>query len=923
MDKSFAEVLLAGGIPLTDEFPLKIMELIKGCREDAYAIRVPSGNTNKMIYKPFSKQLTPESIKNHISGDGPNIGVYPLKAGSSHTPFLVYDLDDHSGKRRLEVENALIDTTFALKKAGIKFVVFRSGGGKGFHIWILLETPQSAAIVRAYAQDILGIIGYKEGNGGVENKEIEIFPKQDKVSMKGYGNLIAVPLGRNSVPVVIRGDEIVDLPKAEALNILFEYNPPFPAINIPPAEEKKYKNIPLDIAIVQEALSFIPSDDYHIWIKIGLALKSAFPGIEGEEVFIEWSRTSEKFEERTTLYNWEKFSPHSLTIGTIIAIARQYGWKGQTGNSLYFAQDDGMYYRQQTKEGYLPVKLTNFVAHITREIKMDDGESTPVRYVEVDSPSLGRAIIPAKDFQSLSWLLDVFGPKAITYVMNNSKAHVATAIQTLSGEIPVETIYIHTGWRLIDNDMYFLHAGGAIGKNGHREDVTVKLNDSLAPLTLPIPRDIRKAIMASLSLLRMGPAHVTYPLLAAIYRAPLCEFYPATFSLFIEGDSGTFKSAVSGIAQAHFGARYAEGKGFPANWTSTPNAIEHIIFIAKDMVAVIDDFAPNGQSIDIQRLNYAADRVLRGQGNLTGRQRLTQTSTLKPEMHARGLVVSSGEDIPRGKSLRARMLVIPLQKGDISTAILSEMQQYGRDGLLAESMAAYIQWLANKAQTLKNELMQRHGEIRDQNSGNHARTPDNIASLALGLEQFLAFAVDHKVISSDETKNYLSAALTVLQQRAISQEEEIRDEDPVVYFFDLLRSALTSGRAHLLSTAGGEPEIPGACGWQQREIPTSDGPQTMWQPKGDCIGWINKNDLYLAPEAAYTIIQTLARTQGKSIPINRTTLAKRMMERKMLLSSDLDRTTLRIHLVGQRCRVWHIASSKLGIASCHPDDAVL
>ena len=47
----------------------------------------------------------------------------------------------------------------------------------------------------------------------------------------------------------------------------------------------------------------------------------------------------------------------------------------------------------------------------------------------------------------------------------------------------------------------------------------------------------------------------------------------------------------------------------------------------------------------------------------------------RPTYYPRGLIVSTGEDVPSGQSLRARMIVLELAPGDIDTAVLSRIQR--------------------------------------------------------------------------------------------------------------------------------------------------------------------------------------------------------------------------------------------------------
>ena len=87
---------------------------------------------------------------------------------------------------------------------------------------------------------------------------------------------------------------------------------------------------------IRSALKFIPADQYDIWIKVGMALKSLgwdrSDGTSiGFEVWDEWSATCrEKYSLEVLEAKWPTFNVsytgQHVTIGTIFHLARQRGW---------------------------------------------------------------------------------------------------------------------------------------------------------------------------------------------------------------------------------------------------------------------------------------------------------------------------------------------------------------------------------------------------------------------------------------------------------------------------------------------------------------------------------------------------------------------------------------------------------------------
>src|SRR5262249_28446974 len=212
------------------------------------------------------------------------------------------------------------------------------------------------------------------------------------------------------------------------------------------------------------------------------------------------------------------------------------------------------------------------------------------------------------------------------------------------GDVPTRTVYAHLGWREVDGRWVYLHGGGAIGEAGAVEGVEVQLPDALAGYVLPLPpegADLTRAVRASLALFGLAPDRITAPLLAAVYRAVLA---PADYGLHLSGPTGTGKTELAALAQLHWGTGL-DARHLPGSWASTGNALEGLAFAAKDALLVVDDFAPQGSSADVQRYHREADRFLRAQGNRAGRQRMRPDGSLRPAKPPRGLVLRTGDDV--------------------------------------------------------------------------------------------------------------------------------------------------------------------------------------------------------------------------------------------------------------------------------------
>ncbi|MBN2326834.1 MAG: DUF3854 domain-containing protein [Candidatus Omnitrophica bacterium] len=583
----------------------------------------------------------------------------------------------------------------------------------------------------------------------------------------------------------------------------------------------------------------------------------------------------------------------------------------------------GIVYIQQVKGGESSLPLCNFNARIIEEIECDDGLESLLSFLIEGKNSMGmplpRIEIPSDEYAYMNWVTEYWGSRAIIMAGFRIKEHLRTAIQMLSENVKRRTLYMYTGWKRIGGQWMYLHNDGAVGTVGPKMDIHILLDSRMKHYSLPDPppeEEAKEAVRASLQFLDIAPLSVSTPLLAGAYLAPLSEAKPIDFSIFLAGQTGSQKSELSAMIQAHYGPSF-NSRCLPGNWSATANALEKMAFQAKDAVMVVDDFSPTGTKSDIDRLHRDADRLLRAQGNRSGRGRMKIDASLRPEYYPRGLILSSGEDLPKGESLRSRMLILEIRPGEVDLNVLSRMQERARKGILSAAMSGYIQWLAGSMDQLQQELPERQTAWRDRILQNapHARTPDIMASLLVGWEMFMEYAIETGAIDDQERSRLHQQAVETFMQLLHAQKNYLEDEEIHLRFLSLVNAALDGGYAHLADIeTGGEPvESPGSWGWKQ--VSSTDGymDKSVWKPQGRAIGWIEWKDeehsiIYLEPDAAFACLQRLAKEQDKPITISQRTMWKRLKE-KGLMAYDEEthkRNSVRKVVQGRRKNVFPI-----------------
>jgi len=548
--------------------------------------------------------------------------------------------------------------------------------------------------------------------------------------------------------------------------------------------------------------------------------------------------------------------------------------------------------------------LANFIATITHEVRYVDGRSSEtILTIEGVKPNpkeegddakpikLPPIKVGASEFASLSWVLPNWGVQAVIRPGSSIKDDLRTAIQMQSNP-EIETVFKHLGWTEIDGEKAFLHAGGAITKKGNKKDVKVSLPPELSKYNLANCSSLVEGVRATLDLAKLSKADITWPLIVGTI-CPL--FGPVDFAIHLTGRTGSFKSEVMSLFQSHYGEKM-DARNLPGSWASTANALEAQAYLAANSAFVIDDFVPSGTSWQVRAYQTTADKIIRAQGNQSGRARLTDTSNLQATMYPRGIVLSTGEDTPEGHSVRARMLILELAPGDVDTATLTKAQ--ANRCKFTGTIAALAQHIAE----MPPELDGRARQVRDANlTIGHSRTPAMLGRLIAVGEYFIAWAEFSGAIKKAEAAKLNKEMTAAILVAGNKQEQYLEASDPCDLFLAAIRHVLAAGLGHLRTLNGGIPLSPEVLGWTSEN---SLGEIKTFKSKGPIIGWIdwNKGELFIDINTGYNIIRKVA---GAEIATSKQTLFKRLKDSGKLsrVDDNRQRNTVRVAAEGHTRQV--------------------
>ncbi|TWT99789.1 hypothetical protein Pla108_07320 [Botrimarina colliarenosi] len=629
--------------------------------------------------------------------------------------------------------------------------------------------------------------------------------------------------------------------------------------------------------------------------------------------------------------------------------------------------------------------LANFSAEIIEQAThyTDTGKTRLIYSIRVTIGHQTRLCsVSANEFANTDWWTQQIGVQAIVAVGPTKPDHLRAAIQQASSPRFIET-FEKVGWQLRDGKYFWLHAGGVIGPPGphpkatqHTSTSPLDATNSAAgvpigsqgtlgpPFRSQLPKALRRynlPLPDRRSLFASGEADLIckyvlsdpHPSLVVAFGAVLRSVLGVSeLSVMLYGPTGCQKTSLALLAQQCFGAKFGRNS-IPASWNATSNAIEGIASIVCDAVLLIDDFVPTGTSGDAAAKQKQAEDFLRGRSNVNGRARCSSDGSLRESRRPMATPLCTGEDLPMGESLRARLFSCEMQQGCLDLGLLTRNQHLANDGAYARMMAVFIEWLAELRYRDPHSWPLNHDsriwlkrEVDRLHTGLHGRQRQMMIDLLTGWFAYLQFLVDANA-GYAELPDYLGSFFQELfgrlSQLVVYHDATLKDDEPTYRAARLLDGALRSGRAHLRSPLRNEPLVDEQClprRWGYRpedytvEVPEdpedsdndlsgSDGvsgktqteQRTRFVAQGKHIGWLKNDSLYLLPDVTFALLQRLSAESGHPLNLSQLALAKRLASARLIRRRDEKHIATRLS-VGKsedldRVAVWDVPIANL------------
>ncbi len=473
-------------------------------------------------------------------------------------------------------------------------------------------------------------------------------------------------------------------------------------------------------------------------------------------------------------------------------------WYAHHGPSPYRYEQGGMWNGKW---------LANYQARVVEDIKQNDGiETSALHRVALRSPSGHTQIIevpgnhwadPRKAIEALR-----AGLQDGTWDDEGQEALRATKALSRLGDGPTRRMsHTCTGWERIAERWHYLMPDGAISATGSVTHVRSELpNHALGNhyelASVPGDATLGAQVFKRLLMGEAGAQPLALLLAGHAAGAVLHRFMTdgGRPIVYLEGESGVYKSALARVYLSLYGPRFTAeaGDGAPLpKWESTYNALELTAFTYRDTLLCIDDYKQATASKDVLA------RFLHAYSETSSRGRMTRDLKQQRTFPARGLAIITGEDRPSGDSGQlGRVLLCPIRRGDINSTVLQELQQAGVNGHLAAFWREFIEGIAGG--------LDKHGEdqvrkliadlIRqDESLPGHPRTAGALRQNRKAWLVLSRWMQDAGHLTKEEAAYLDRAHLEARRYSAEAQEAAQRDERPSTKWLDVLRSQIATG----------------------------------------------------------------------------------------------------------------------------------
>lgn len=359
-------------------------------------------------------------------------------------------------------------------------------------------------------------------------------------------------------------------------------------------------------------------------------------------------------------------------------------------------------------------------------------------------------------------------------------------------------------------------------------------------------------------------SRVAYILFLYAHLALMCRLFTAAghrpnFLLFIEGPTGSLKTAVSSLF-FNFSGRPEEN--IPASFRDTAASMEIAFDKYRDRVLLVDDFCPTSDRTSQRDLNNKLERLVRFFGDGKSRSRATPNMEIATEKKPCGLVAITGEDSAGSHSSLLRCLFLHVDRDTFDKDLLRCFQE--DPSLWTEHLALFVESLAPRTKDIIQMIRDKFPSYREMGGQylKEKRPIDMFAFLSLTAE--IVVQELHQLLQLDYNDCIQGFQLAILEACQAS-EAKADTADPVQIFSQTLLELLEQG-----------------------EISIGSIPQFLEDPS-KYLGVATDTCWYLWPKNAFKAVSDAYSMTGRVFPLSMQALWGALASKGALIPTKTNR----------------------------------
>lgn len=518
--------------------------------------------------------------------------------------------------------------------------------------------------------------------------------------------------------------------------------------------------------------------------------------------------------------------------------------------------EDGYYYQPAKKRR--PIQATNFLINLEaiKHLHKSDGQEERFILFHVCIPNHGSFVmeVSTRELDNILPAILTEHPETVIF-KQNPIGSFTILFQVLVRERMLSLQHLHeiqySGWGKDQESRWFYSSDESLAPNKK-----YRFNCGFSFGRGQLSRRPEMIVTTGWSVLKLARAFekiavpVLFALLGLMYKLFDAASYPPRSLLFIEGPTGSLKTAVASLL---FNFSAVPEKNIPANFRDTPASMELKFVDYKDRVLLVDDFAPAADTASQRAMARSLEQLVRFFGDGVPRARATPTMDKVKELRPCGLIAVTGEDSAGSQSSQLRCIFVHVDSNTFDKEVLHRFQQ--APYLWTEFLRLFVDRLAPEAHRIIKSIKELVPKYR-------AEATQQLSEKRI-LNAYACLATTADIVVKVMPEGLFPEARTAFHEAAlrVCQDSEIqaRTADPVRLFCQTLVEALQQNRIHITNRSEFSFNPESFLGFE------ADG---LW---------------YLWPHEAYTLVRKSFADIGKIFPKSEAALWSDLSSRGVLI----------------------------------------